>query len=187
MDYPLSASDHLTQKALSFGIHSWNQLTPYIQNLAYGRNTNREDFSLVFTEQKGTCSSKHALLKSIADSNQIPNVDLIIGIYRMDEKNTPKIGKVLKAHRIAYIPEAHCYLSCNNQRVDYTTINADIQTIEKDILEEIKIKPAQVVQFKIEYHQQFIKNWLEETHSSFNFQDIWKVREKCIQMLSQSE
>ena len=70
-DYPLKALDPLTKLAKSKGAYTWNCLLDYIKNLPYGRNSNRTDFSLVFTEHKGTCSSKHALLKQLADTNKI--------------------------------------------------------------------------------------------------------------------
>jgi len=63
--------------------------------LPYGRTANRTDLSLVISEQKGTCSSKHALLKEVADLNGIKGIDLIIGIYKMSEANTPGIGDEL--------------------------------------------------------------------------------------------
>ena len=43
---------------------SFEELIVKVKNLPYGRNANRYDFSLVLSENKGTCSSKHAFLKS---------------------------------------------------------------------------------------------------------------------------
>ncbi|MGB1018788.1 MAG: hypothetical protein ACPGVH_06945, partial [Chitinophagales bacterium] len=74
MDYILTSEDEITKLVKSNGICSWDELTEYIRNLPYGRNENRTDLGLVLSEKKGTCSSKHALLKSIADSNNISNV-----------------------------------------------------------------------------------------------------------------
>jgi hypothetical protein len=54
------SKDNLTLQLKNLGINNWNELTKYIQNLPYGRNANRKDLSLILTEQKGTCSSKHA-------------------------------------------------------------------------------------------------------------------------------
>ena len=88
-DYKLTSKDKLTNLVRSKGIETWNELTEFIKTLPYGRNKNRTDFGLVISEKKGTCSSKHALLKSIADLNNILNIDLVIGIYRMTELNTP--------------------------------------------------------------------------------------------------
>ena len=67
MNYTLTSKDKLTQLAKNKGINTWNELTTYVKSLPYGRNNNRFEFGLVFSEGKGTCSSKHALLKKIAD------------------------------------------------------------------------------------------------------------------------
>ena len=138
-DYKLTSKDELTKLAISKGIETWNELTEFIKNLPYGRNENRTDFGLVLSEQKGTCSSKHALLKSIADLNNVPNIDLIIGIYRMTELNTPKIGAELTDNSIEFIPEAHCYLKINGNRIDLTTKKSEFKKIEKDIIQEKKL------------------------------------------------
>ncbi len=183
-DYKLISNDKLTNFAKNNGIETWNQLTNFIKNLPYGRNKNRSNFGLVLSEKKGTCSSKHALLKSIADLNNIPSIDLIIGIYRMTESNTPNIKTVLTENSIKFIPEAHCYLKINGNRVDLTTKESKFDTIEKEILQEIEIKPSQVSKFKVDYHKNFIKNWLKETNSKFEFNEMWRIRERCIENLT---
>ena len=155
----------------------------FIKQIPYGRNANRYDFSLVLTENKGTCSSKHAYLKSFADENDIPNVKLIIGIYKMTEGNT-NIGNILSDINIEYIPEAHCYLKIDGKTVDVTSKESNFDKIKSDILEEIEIEPFQVADFKVNYHQNFIKRWLKETDSEFTFDEIWKIREQCIRNLS---
>ena len=184
-DYNLNSKDKLTELAKSIGIESWNQLTEYVKNLPYGRNKNRTNFGLVLSEKKGTCSSKHALLKSIADLNNVPNIDLVIGIYRMNEFNTPKIGTELTNNSIEYIPEAHCYLKINGNRIDLTAKKSEFKKIEKDIIQEKEIEPKQVAEFKVDYHKEFIKSWLKKTNSEFKFEQIWKIREKCIENLTE--
>ena len=183
-DYKLESNDELTKLAKSFGIETWIQLMDFVQVLPYGRNKNRHDLGLVLTEKKGTCSSKHALLKSIADLNKIPNIKLIIGMYRMTESNTPKIGTELTENSIPYIPEAHCYLKINDNRIDLTSQESEFDKIEKDLLQEIEIEPSQVTAFKVNYHQDFIKQWMKETKAEFAFEHIWRIREKCIENLT---
>jgi len=184
-DYKLRSKDRLTKLVNSKGIETWNDLTEFIKNLPYGRNKNRTDFGLVLSEQKGTCSSKHALLKNVADLNSIPNIDLVIGIYRMTELNTPKIGTVLTDNSIEYVPEAHCYLKINDNRTDLTSGESEFKKIEKDIIQEKIIKPNEVGEFKVNYHKRFIENWLRETNSELKFDRIWEVREKCIENLTE--
>lgn len=183
-DYKLISNDELTELAMSNGIETWNQLTNFIKALPYGRNKNRKDLGLVLSEKKGTCSSKHALLKSISDFNNVPNIDLIIGIYRMTESNTPKIGTELTENSVKFIPEAHCYLKINGNRIDLTTKESEFDKIKKDILQEKEIEPNQVSKFKVDYHKDFVKRWLKETNSKFTFNEIWRIREKCIENLT---
>jgi hypothetical protein len=179
-EYKLESRDKLTKLAKSKGIYTWNELTEFIKNLPYGRNKNRTDFGLVLSEQKGTCSSKHALLKSIAELNNVPNIELIIGIYRMTASNTPKIGTELTENSIEFIPEAHCYLKINGKRTDLTSEQSEFKKIENDIIQEREIEPKQVTDFKVDYHKEFMKRWLKETKSKFEFDHIWRIREKCI-------
>src|SRR5215813_13450772 len=81
----------------------------YLYQLPYGRNTNRADYRLVLVENRGTCSTKHALLAELAREQGLPVV-LTLGIYEMHERNTPGVGVVLDRYGLLYIPEAHCYL-----------------------------------------------------------------------------
>jgi hypothetical protein len=185
IDYKLTSQDKLTELAKNNGINSWNELTEFIKNLPYGRNKNRTELGLVLSEKKGTCSSKHAVLKSIADLNNVPNISLVIGIYRMNQLNTPKIGTELTDNSILFIPEAHCYLKINGNRIDLTTKKSVFQNIEKDIIQEKEIEPKQVAEFKVDYHKEFIKNWLKATNSEFDFDQIWEIREKCIKNLTE--
>ena len=183
-NYTLTSNDALTRLAKENGINSWNDLTDFIKNIPYGRNQNRLDLSLVFTENKGTCSSKHALLKTIADANKIPNVLLIIGIYKMTQLNTPKIGLVLSNNAIDFIPEAHCYVKIDGTRVDLTAKESEFKKIEKDIIEELEILPHQVGEFKLNYHREFLKRWLKESKLNIPFKTLWHLREECIDNLS---
>jgi hypothetical protein len=163
----------------------FKELIDKIKNLPYGRNANRHDFSLVLSENKGTCSSKHAFLKDYADINEIKNVKLYIGIFKMSEVNTPKLGSLLSENNVEYIPEAHCYLKINQIPVDATTSDSFYDKIKQDIMEEIEIIPNQVSDFKVEYHKAFLKKWITETNQNNTFEEIWEIREQCISKLSE--
>ena len=183
-DYELTSKDEITQLAVGCGIVSWSGLTDFISALPYGRNKNRKELGLVLSEKKGTCSSKHALLKRLPDLNSVPNVKLIMGIYRMNPSNSPKIGNELLENSIEFIPEAHCYLKIDHKRIDFTTSQSDFSGIQADIIQEIEIEPGQVVDFKVNYHKDFMRRWIIESNLSFDFETIWQIREKCIENLS---
>jgi len=180
----LNSNDSLTSLIYSLGILNWEDLVSFTKKLPYGRNSNRTDFSLVISERKGSCSSKHAFLKKVADVNNLQNIKLILGIYKMNAVNTPKIGTVLSENNINFIPEAHCYLKINNNRIDITTENSNFKELAKDILEEIEIIPEQVATFKVSYHQQYLKKWMKDNNASYSFEKLWSIREECIYNLS---
>jgi hypothetical protein len=183
-DYTLNSNDELTLLLKDNRISSWNELTKFIELLPYGRNKNRYDTDLVIKELKGTCSSKHALLKEVANLNTIPNIKLILGMYKMNSNNTPNIGDVLEKNHLDFIPEAHCYLKINGERMDYTSSNSDFKRLKNDILIEKEIEPNQVANFKVDYHKSFIKTWINEHKIPFSFEEVWNFREQCIENLS---
>jgi hypothetical protein len=182
---PLNSDDELTNLIKDSDIESWSDLIEFTKKIPYGRNLNRADFSLVLKEHKGTCSSKHSFLKKVAQLNNIDHVKLILGIYKMNHSNTPKIGNTLVENGLEYIPEAHCYLKINGKRIDITNSDSDIENFAKNLLEEFEIEPEQVVRFKIDYHQSFLKSWIIKNNTHLNFERIWEIREQCIKSLEQ--
>ena len=161
---------------------NFENLIEKVKQIPYGRNSNRSDFSLILSENKGTCSSKHAYLKEYADKSNIPGVKLFIVIYKMNESNT-KIGKILTENSLDYIPEAHCYLKINGNVVDVTSKESNFENIEKSILEEIEIQAYQVTDYKIDYHKSFLKKWIPNQNLEKTFEEIWNIREQCISKL----
>lgn len=166
-------------------METFEKLIEKVKQIPYGRNSNREDFNLVIIENKGTCSSKHAFLKEFATKNNISNVKLFIGVFKMNEENTPKIYPLLTQNNLKYIPEAHCYLKINEKPLDATNNESLYDKIVEDLIEEIEIEPFQVVQFKINYHKEFLKNWILQTNQNYTIEQFWEIREKCIEKLAQ--
>jgi hypothetical protein len=183
MKTKLTSNDSLTQLLYSNGIVFWEDALLFIKQIPYGRNANRVNFSLVLKENKGTCSTKHAFLKEIANRNHISNIELIVGLYKMNEANT-RIGSILSDNNIEYIPEAHCYLKISGERLDLTSKESDFEKIKSVLIEEIIIEPYQVGDFKVNYHKEYLKNWLNENGLSHTFEQLWRIREKCIENLS---
>lgn len=183
-NFKISADKELSNFANKLGLYDSEALIRFIQKTPYGRTSNRTDVSLVFTENRGTCSSKHALIKAIADENDFHHLDLVIGLYKMSESNTPKIGDVLTKNNLTYIPEAHCYLKYDNLPIDITSHNSNFENIKNSIIEEIIIQPFQIGNYKVKYHQTFLKDWIIRKDIKLSFDEIWKIREQCISNLS---
>ena len=168
------------------GLLHFEELMEYVQKLPYGRTSDRTDLSNVLLESKGTCSSKHALLKKVAQENDFDGLKLILAMYRMNEINTPGIGKEVAECGLSFIPEAHCFLEVDDQRIDLTSLEADLSRIEEDILQEWSIDAEDVIDKKILMHKEYLRNWLKNEQIPFTFEEIWALREQCIKNLSQN-
>ena len=153
-----------------------------VNSLPYGRNTNRADYTLVSLERKGTCSTKHAYIKHKALENNWDEVKLFIGIYLMNESNTPGVGKVIHKYELSEIPEAHTYLKINGEVVDITGLSSSKESFLGSLQREEEILPEQIGYYKIKFHQDFVSNWAKT--SKFSAEQIWNIREQCILALT---
>jgi hypothetical protein len=118
-DFTLDASGEVGRRFAVLGLMGYRDAARHVLGLPYGRNSDRSDWRLVLEERCGTCSTKHALLTELARENDHP-VSLVLGIYEMDEINTPGVGPVLQRYGLKCVPEAHCHLVYKGTRVDLT-------------------------------------------------------------------
>jgi len=161
-------------------------MEPVFNNLPYGRTKDRSDYASIIKEQKGTCSTKHAFLKAVAQEHHQDRVKLYLGIYKMNALNTKGIETVLENYKsIKYIPEAHSYLKIDDAIIDITRTVSSKTTFEDDLLTEMEIVPNQIGHYKEQYHQNYIKTWIVSENINYSFHEIWQIREACIAALSQ--
>lgn len=115
-------------------------------------------------------------------------VRLMIGIYLMNEDNTPGVGKVLERYGLKELPEAHCYLRFEGQYLDFTRLTGQTNGTPLSFLVEKEITPEGIGEEKIRFHQDYLKHWV--TSPSVPIKDwrkVWEIREACIAALTQSE
>ncbi len=183
-NFRLTKDQPLSKRFNNKGIDTYHDAIRYIQKLPYGRNTTTENVTIILSEGKGTCSTKHACLKTLAEENEINSIEFHLSIYTMDSNNTPKVAKVLKKYKLDYILEAHTYLFYDNERFDYTFPESNKKPWENDILIETNIDADQVGAWKKEYHQSILKDWIKRENLNYSLDEIWAIREECIAMLS---
>ena len=153
----------------------------YVKNLPYKRNSDKENINVIIEENGGTCSTKHAYLKRISEGFSMENVQLMLGIFMMNSKNTPKIKPVLEKYNLLEMPEAHNYLRMKGKILDCTRKNSSENDFVNELAEEIEIKPNQITDFKVQYHQDFLKKYLlQHPEIQFPLEKFWKIREECI-------
>ncbi len=174
---------HLSSQARDRGLENLQELIDYLRSIPYGRSSTRGQLDLVIKENKGTCSSKHALLAAIAIEQGWDFVELILCIYKMDEDNTPGVGVVMHEAGLAYLPEAHCYIKIQDRALDITFDNSNIDRLRPYIIEELSIKPDMVGIWKADYHKEYIKEWTKSEHPKRLWTEMWSLREACIRAL----
>jgi hypothetical protein len=184
-DFTIHNKGSVSSRFLQQNIHSFVQAADFIKRLPYKRNANKNDLLTVFDDGHGTCSTKHAILKQLASENNKEDLVLMLGIFKMNGSNTPKIASTLEKHQLDYIPEAHNYFRHRNHILDFTFPHSSGNNFEQDLLEETIISIDQITDFKVAHHQHFLKKWLSENKQlPYSFEEIWKIREECIQQLS---
>ncbi len=190
-NFDIVSDQEISQLFKQNNCSDFHSASEFIRNLPYRRNFNKDNLATVFIDECGTCSTKHAVLKILAEENNQPDFKLILGIFRMNGNNTPKIKSVLETLRepqsdkLEYIPEAHNYLKFKNQILDFTKKNSSENDFINDLLEETEIQPHQINQFKIEFHKNYLKKWLSEhPEIPYSLDELWNIRELCIQALS---
>jgi hypothetical protein len=106
----------------------------------------------------------------------------MVGIYEMSENNTPGVGAVLNEGSLASIPEAHCYLSIEGERFDFTGLSAGSSSPFAALLAEYPVSPANLAQIKGELHKEAIAGWASER--GISKEAAWAAREACIAALA---
>jgi len=143
------------------GLVSFQDCVSYIHQLPYGRNSNRGDYISVIKDNKGTCSTKHALIKTLADELGI-SLSLVLGIFLTTSDYDIRIKPILDKYNIPGIPEAHSFLQYNGCYFDITFPGEVVFPKESDIIEKCFITPEQIGSFKIQKHSAFINRWIAE-------------------------
>ena len=159
------------------GCADFREAAVHISDLPYGRNVGRPAFLHVLPEGRGTCSGKHALVAALARESRLP-VSLMVGIYPMDDYNTPGVGAVLAEAGLASIPEAHCWIEHRGTPIDLTGPDAQALFGRRRFVHVEEIAPEQAEGYKTALHRRFMEG------IGVGGMDPWRVREACIAALS---
>ncbi|MEO6302429.1 MAG: hypothetical protein ABIP51_04595 [Bacteroidia bacterium] len=184
-NFKIESTSAISQQFLKRNCIDFEQAVNFVKQLPYSRNADKNNLTTVFIDACGTCSTKHALLKQLAIENNFTEIKLLVGLFKMNEINTPEVAATLKQNKLTFIPEAHCYLKFENEIIDATKANSKATDFIDDLIEEIEIQPNQITDYKVDFHKNYIKKWLNENPKiQFSIEKLWEIREQCIQDLS---
>jgi hypothetical protein len=103
-------------------------------------------------------------------------------------QNTPGVGQVLSKYGLSYIPEAHCYLRYEGERIDVTGVPTGAEPIDEFLYEE-PIAVGQIGVYKNDLHKRFLGEWITRTEvvHGRSLEEVWRIREECIAALGAGE
>jgi hypothetical protein len=121
-DKRITGGKTVSDMFLNLGVESFIPACRYVQALPYGYNTDRDDLMILFKENKGTCTTKHAVIAALAEELDLPIVKNV-GIYAMTEEIVTGTNEILDKHKLPYVPMIHCFLVYGRYRVDLSEDN----------------------------------------------------------------
>lgn len=178
----LKGSDDLTGSIIYKGITSFEELVAAVHTMPYVR-TKTKTLAAPWLEQQGTCSSKHAFLRHVAELNDLPAVELILCMFKLSPVTHPAVATVFLDISLQYIPEAHCYLTIEGIPTDITFPGQSLLLDEEVILERKVVSADYIMKSKVAYHKAFIDRWLTTQAFSTTVAEVWEYRERCIAAL----
>jgi len=104
----------------------------------------------------------------------------------MNANNNPAVKSILKQYKLDYIPEAHNYLKVDQQILDFTGLPVYEEDFSQVLLSEIEITPDQITDYKVNFHKEFLQQWIINNNIPYNLSQIWEIREECIRALTKA-
>lgn len=112
----------VSQRFIDLNLRSFLQACEYVHGLPYGYNSNRDDLYILFSENMGSCTTKHAVIATLGQELNL-SIYKAIGIYAMTEAIVSGTQEILDSHGLPYLPMVHCFLRYERYQVDLTEGN----------------------------------------------------------------
>ena len=181
----IKAAGPVSNKFLNLGINGFIEACRYVHELPYGYNTDRDDLMILFKEKMGSCTTKHAVIATLAAELGLP-IEKAIGIYAMTEEIVKGAGTILDRYGFPYVPMLHCFLVYGDHRVDLTegNNNGKKRSIEgflytQKVIPNISSKDEYLLYRKALSDFMLIKNELK----GIDLKKILKAREEGLALL----
>jgi len=184
----IKASGPVSDKFLSLGVNDFIDACRFVHELPYGYNTDRDDLMILFKENLGSCTTKHAVIATLAAELGLP-IQKKVGIYAMTEGIVTGAGKILDKYGLPYVPMLHCFLVSGEHRVDLTEGNnngknraIDDFLYTQKVIPNISEKEEYLLYRKALKHHILTKKELQET----DLKRILHAREEGLVLLRAS-
>ena len=119
---PILAGKPISDIFIKRDIHHFHDACQYVHNLPYGYNSDRDDLLILFKENFGSCTTKHAVIATLAQELSLL-IQKAMVVYAMTEELVTGTQSILGTYNLPYIPMIHCLLEYAGHRLDLTEGN----------------------------------------------------------------
>ena len=181
--FPLTYPGKLSQLLMNQGITDFHGAWAYLRELSYQRMDNPRDLAAVMIRQGGTFTARHAFLAQVAREQRVTDVSLALCVYDFNQ-DCAVVGETLRHYALPYLPEI---CACLRYRRQFFSLEEKTRGLNRDVVSEIEIAPAQIGNFKRRYHRNYLENWLslEKLDLKWSVDQVWRIREECLRAVEQ--
>jgi hypothetical protein len=121
-DKPIHGDGRISKVFMELGITGFHGACRWVHELPYGYNSDRDDLMILFKEKMGSCTTKHAVIATLAAELNLA-IHKHIGIYAMTEERVTGTQNILDRYHLPYVPMVHCFLVYETLFVDLSEGN----------------------------------------------------------------
>lgn len=187
-DKPISEAGIISTEFLSLGIDRFIEACRYVHELPYDYNSDRDDIMILFKENKGTCTTKHAVIATLAVELNLAIVKNI-GIYAMTEEIVTGTNDILAQYKLPYVPMVHCFLVYGEYRVDLSEGNDNGKNKSIEVfLHSQPVEPNLSAKDEYILYRNVLKNYIltREEMGGVNIAQILHAREDGLKQLKRN-
>ncbi|MGD9176114.1 MAG: hypothetical protein PVF29_18255 [Desulfobacterales bacterium] len=181
----ISKAGEISNQFISIAINTFMDACDYVHQVPYGYNSDRDDLVILFKEKMGSCTTKHAVIATLAAELDLP-IYKRIGIYPMTETIVTGTHKILQTYDLPYIPMIHCFLEYREYRVDLTegNQNGKNQPIDTLFYTE-RVEPNIPAKHEYRLYRQALKDriLLRDELKGVDIKRILHAREEGLELL----
>jgi hypothetical protein len=175
----------ISEKFIRLNVKTFWDACSYVHELPYGYNSTTNDILVLFKEGFGSCTTKHAVIATLAEELDIP-VYKMVGIYAMNEEIVTGTQYIVEKYHLPYVPMIHCFLVYESYRVDLTegNNNGKNHSLEQFLFTEKVIPNISEKDEYLLYKTALEQNILNRKEmDGIAMMDILKARSECIILL----
>lgn len=136
-------------------------------------------------ETMSITSKIHAVLATLAVENEIEEIELMMGIFLVNQNIFPELENYFKDKDYSNIALTTSYLKISDKRIDFSSSKQILEKITSKIIREQRMDPHQSKEWKEKIYEDYIHKWFKRNPSiTYPIGKILKDEKTLIELIS---